>query len=136
MQKKRKINKKYYLNNKEKIIKKTVDYNLKRYREDPIFNIICKLRRRIKKTLKAKNIDKNYTWNSAYGCSPNKLKKHIESKFTESMTWEKVLSGDIHIDHITPISLATTEQEVYLLNHYSNLQPLWAEDNIKKSNSI
>ena len=50
------------------------------------------------------------------------------------MTWEKYLNGDIHIDHIKPISLAKTEEEVYLLNHYTNLQPLWAEENIKKSN--
>jgi hypothetical protein len=37
-----------------------------------------------------------------------------------------------HIDHIKPIALATTEEEVIKLNHYTNLQPLWAKDNLKK----
>ena len=57
---------------------------------------------------------------------------YIESKFQEGMTWENY--GQWHIDHIKPLSLATTEQEVVELNHYTNLQPLWAIDNLKKSN--
>ena len=136
MIKKRELQQRYYKNNSKEIIQKTINYTLKRYKQDPIFNIICKLRRRITKTLKSKNIEKNNTWNSAYGCSPSKLKKHIEQNFTDGMSWDKVLSGEIHIDHIKPISLATTEEEVYELNHFTNLQPLWAEDNIKKSNKI
>ena len=57
---------------------------------------------------------------------------HMESKFQEGMNWDNY--GQWHVDHIKPLSLSTTEQEVIELNHYTNLQPLWAVDNLKKSN--
>jgi len=50
------------------------------------------------------------------------------------MSWENY--GDWHIDHIIPISSAKNNDEVYKLNHYTNFQPLWALDNMKKSNKI
>jgi hypothetical protein len=40
--------------------------------------------------------------------------------------------GQWHIDHIIPLATAKTEQDVYTLSHYTNLQPLWAKDNISK----
>jgi hypothetical protein len=57
-----------------------------------------------------------------------------EKQFTEGMTWFN--HGEWHIDHIYPVSLATDEHHLKKLNHYTNLQPLWAIDNIKKSNKI
>lgn len=44
--------------------------------------------------------------------------------------------GEWHLDHIIPISSAKTEEEVIKLNHYTNFQPLWAEDNWNKGNKI
>ena len=59
---------------------------------------------------------------------------HLEKQFAIGMSWEN--RSEWHIDHIIPLSSAKTEDEVYKLCHYTNLQPLWAEDNLKKSNKF
>jgi len=58
---------------------------------------------------------------------------HVEQQFTVDMHWDNY--GDWHIDHIVPLSCADTEEELKLLCHYTNLQPLWAVDNLAKSNT-
>ena len=58
----------------------------------------------------------------------------ITSLFTEGMSWENRELW--HIDHIIPLDSATTEEELIKLCHYTNLQPLWAKDNLIKSNKI
>ena len=68
------------------------------------------------------------------GCHLNEFKIHFESKFTEGMTWNHFLAGKIHIDHIRPcidFDLSKSDQQ-NLCFHYTNLQPLWARDNLKK----
>lgn len=69
------------------------------------------------------------------GCSPEFLKEYLEKQFTEGMSWE-LMGHHIHIDHITPLSSASTEEELYKLCHYTNLQPLWAQENLSKGNKI
>lgn len=66
------------------------------------------------------------------GCSQSQLKEHIEKQFLKGMTWDN--RDKWHIDHITPISKATCEQDVIALYHFTNLRPMWAADNIRKSN--
>jgi hypothetical protein len=70
------------------------------------------------------------------GCDYEFLIEYIENKFTEGMSWDNYGYYGWHLDHITPVSLAKTEKDVYKLYHYTNLQPLWAEDNLRKSNKI
>ena len=65
------------------------------------------------------------------GCSPEELKAHLESLFTEGMTWENYGKDGWHVDHIRPICSFTAE-EWEQVNHYTNLRPLWAEDNLAK----
>jgi hypothetical protein len=81
------------------------------------------------------NITKSNSSLKIIGCSPLFLKEYIENQFIQDMSWEK-FGKYIHIDHIIPLSSAKTEEEIYKLCHYTNLQPLWAEDNLKKSNKI
>lgn len=63
------------------------------------------------------------------GCTYEEFKIHLENQFTDGMTWEN--QGEWHLDHIYPVSLAKNEEELIKLNHYTNFQPLWAEDNLK-----
>jgi len=69
------------------------------------------------------------------GCSKEELCTHLESLFGEGMTWENY--GKWHIDHIRPCSSFNLEnpEEQRICFHWKNLQPLWAEDNIKKSDT-
>jgi hypothetical protein len=62
------------------------------------------------------------------------LKIYLEEKFIDGMSWEN--QGKWHIDHILPLSSATNEDELYKLCHFTNLQPMWATDNIRKGAKI
>lgn len=70
------------------------------------------------------------------GYTVAELRDHLEARFTEGMTWERFMAGDIHIDHIRPVSSfsITSEDCADFRACWSlgNLQPLWAADNIRK----
>lgn len=66
------------------------------------------------------------------GYSANELKSHLELLFKEGMTWENY--GEWHIDHIKPVSLFEDFEDIKLVNALDNLQPLWANENLSKSN--
>jgi len=134
------FDKKYYQEHKEERKKyckenrlKINEYENKKYYTDINFQIAMKLRKRFYSVLK-----NNYKHGSAVkmlGCSIEEFKMYFESLFTEGMTWEKVNSGEIHIDHKRPLAnfdLSIPENQATAC-HYSNLQPLWAVDNLKKS---
>ena len=121
----------YYENNKEKQFK----YVRERIKTDPVFKLGNNMRRRISIFLSLNGITKKNKTFDIVGCSPQFLKEYLEQKFTEGMSWD-LMGQHIHIDHIIPLSSANTEEEVYKLCHYTNLQPLWAEDNLKKGSKI
>jgi hypothetical protein len=71
---------------------------------------------------------------SLIGCSFNELKSYLEKQFTEGMNWENYGLHGWHVDHIRPccsFDLTDPEQQRECF-HYTNLQPLWAEDNLSK----
>ena len=86
--------------------------------------------------LKSKNITKNNSTFNIVGCPPIFLKEHLEKQFTDGMSWENHGLYGWHIDHIIPLASAKTEEEIYKLCHYTNLQPLWSTDNWKKGAKI
>ena len=102
--------------------------------EDPFFKLIKYSRNRINQFIKTKNIKKNNSSFEIIGCTPKFLTGYLEKLFTDNMSWDNY--GKWHIDHIIPLSSAKTEQDIFKLCHYTNLQPLWAKDNIIKSNKI
>ena len=128
-------NKEFRKLNKEFLNNKSNEYQKNRRKNDSTFKLIHNIRNRVRDFLKSKNITKNNKTFDIVGCSPEFLKEHIEKQFTDGMSWD-LMGEHIHIDHIIPLSSANTEDEVYKLCHYTNLQPLWAEDNLKKYNKI
>lgn len=88
----------------------------------------------IRATLKLQNVKKESKTIDILGCSYEYFKTHIEKQFTEGMNWDKF--SEIHIDHIIPMASAKTVDEIYSLNHFTNLRPMWALDNIKKGSKI
>lgn len=120
--------KKYYAKNKDIICSKL----RARRSNDPLFKLSSLYRNRIRKFLI--KIGKVNRKNDLLGCDWLFLKKHLEKQFIEGMSWEN--HGKWHIDHIKPLSLAKNMEDMKKLCHYTNLQPLWATDNIKKGNKI
>jgi len=98
----------------------------------PLNRIKMSMRTRVSSYCKKIQVDKNFKTMDALGCTSQEFKQHLESKFTDGMTWDNYPQW--HVDHIKPISLAKTEQEAIELSHYTNLQPLWAADNLSKGN--
>jgi hypothetical protein len=70
------------------------------------------------------------------GCSVEEFKIYIESKFDSKMSWDNYGLKGWHIDHIIPLSSFNLNDvnEFKKATHYTNLQPMWAEDNLKKGN--
>jgi hypothetical protein len=93
------------------------------------------IRSLIRNSLKRGFSDKSKKTIEILGCSFDEFKLHIESQFDENMNWEN--QGSYwHMDHIIPISSAETEEDVYRLNHYTNFQPLYWLDNIRKGDKL
>lgn len=126
--------KSYYNQNKQQIRDWCRGYERNRRKTDPMYKLTKNLRTRLQNSLKCKKWKKNSKFKEYIGCTLEELKYHIESKFKEGMTWDNWKFNGWHIDHIIPLSSAKTEEEMIKLCHYTNLQPLWSEDNIKKSN--
>lgn len=125
----RNYQKEYYQNNKNKIN----EYNKNKYKTDSLYKIGKLIRRRVYDYITKNNIKLSDTFDIV-GCSPEFLKEHLENQFKDGMSWNN--QGEWHIDHIIPLSSAETEDEIYKLCHYTNLQPLWAEENLSKGSKI
>jgi len=100
--------------------------------EKKIFN---NLERSIKTIFKKKNIKISWKIENLLGCTPKQLKIYLENQFKEDMTWQN--QGRWHIDHIRPKKDFDLSKKKERLNcfHYTNLQPLWAEENLRKGST-
>ena len=123
----------YYQTNKKRCKKYNYSYAKNRYRNDINFRITKSLRVRLYQALKHNS--KSADTISLLGCSLDELVLHIETLFSDGMTWDNY--GEWHIDHIRPcasFNLMDVEQQRECFN-WKNLQPLWAEDNFAKKDS-
>lgn len=130
----RKYDKIYYQENSEKIIQRSKEYLYNRVENDLGFKILQRCRSRLYKAVK--NHSKSARTQELIGCTTDELLKHLESQFTDGMTWENY--GEWHIDHIMPCASFdfSKEEEQRKCFNYKNLQPLWAEDNYRKHDKI
>ena len=126
--------KKYFIKNHDKIKEYQKIYKANRRKNDYLFKLSDGLRTRVYGFLKKNQINKRNTTFQLVGCSPLELKIYLEQKFIDGMSWEN--QGKWHIDHIIPLSSAINEEELYKLCHFTNLQPMWAIDNIRKGSKI
>jgi len=151
----------YRKNNKEKIIKTQKEFRernkikLKEYQKqymknrlnsDIVFKIKQNIRSLISFSIKSKGFKKNSKTEDILGCTFEEFKIHLESLFLPWMHWKNYgnpadgileFNKTWDLDHIVPISSATTEEEVIKLNHFTNLQPLCSKINRQiKQNKI
>ena len=126
--------KQYYLDNKDKINERKNKYSKGRKLTDPLYKLIINIRCLIRNSINKSGYSKTSRTYQILGCSFEDFKQHIESKFIEGMTWDN--RSLWHLDHIYPVSLATDKDHLIKLNHYTNFQPMWAIDNIKKGNKL
>ena len=124
--------KKWKLENKDKANQRT----RQRTKTDSQFRLSRNLRKRIVKALRG--ISKSKHTVELLGCSIEFLKSYLESQFAEGMTWSNYGVHGWHVDHIMPCDSfdLTKPEEQAKCFHYTNLQPLWAEDNLSKGSSI
>ena len=99
---------------------------------NPRFKITKNMRNRLYAAVKAQGADKSARTFELVGCTSEELMAYLEGQFTEGMTWDNY--GEWHVDHIKPCALfdmlLAEQQEACF--HYTNLQPLWGPDNLRK----
>lgn len=127
-------------NARKRLSGKSRQYENQRYREDPQFNLKKKIRSRIWTAFDraVRGERKPETTIRLLGCSYAQLREHIVAQFESGMSWEAVVDGRIHLDHIRPVvSFDLTDAlQVAECFSYKNLQPLWAVDNLIKHAKI
>lgn len=107
-------------------------YSADRYKNDINFRIASAMRSRVRAAIKSGNGEKAELTMNLIGCTVEQLRTFLEADFEEGMTLENY--GEWHIDHIRPCASFNLEdpEEQKKCFHWTNLQPLWALDNIKK----
>lgn len=134
-------NSKWRSNNKEWVTTYSREAIKRRRKEDSIFKLSDNTRHLIKESFKRAcdgRYRKSKRTEELLGCSLIEFLSHLESLFQEGMTFENHGNCEEcwHIDHKIPLATAETEEDIVRLNHYTNLQPLWATENLQKGKNI
>lgn len=126
-------NARYILRNRDKVR----EYYREKLRTDPSFRMATLMRSMVRRVLNATDQGKVERCTEMLGYTSDELRKHIERQFSKGMCWEKV-GSEIHIDHIVPVAwfLRQGETDPAVINAITNLRPLWAKDNMAKSDRI
>ncbi|MDC8803936.1 hypothetical protein PRZ61_10860 [Halomonas pacifica] len=137
------VSRRWYLRNKEKVLQQVKGYQ-DEHRESRNARLREKAKRpEVKAERKMREFvhrcvrHKKARTKDILGYTPEQLREHLERQFVKGMSWENH-GTEWHIDHIIPISrlLAQGETDPAVINCLSNLRPLWAKDNLSKSNQV
>jgi hypothetical protein len=112
------------------------DYWTKRRRHDPILRLRQNLRARIRMALQRQATAKADVTLDLVGCDLSYLVRHLEQQFQPGMSWTNY--GQWHVDHIKPCAVfdLTKRAQQKACFHYTNLQPLWAAENVRKGAAV
>lgn len=124
----------YYRKNKEKVVARVVRRHKIKLATCELYKATNALRNLTSQAFARKGYKKGSKCYQLLGCDFAVAKAHLESRFAPGMNWAN--HGKWHIDHVVPLSSAKTLAERRKLCHYTNLQPLWAEDNMRKSGKV
>ena len=119
----------YRSNNTEKVNNYKNKWANNKYHNDNVYRVKSSLRARVRAFIKYK---KSKPTSEIIGCTWEMLVEHIEKQFKDGMTWENHGKFGWHIDHIVPLASAESVDDLHKLNHYTNLQPLWWDENLQK----
>ena len=120
----------YYREDKNGMKNKIKEDRRKKYASDPLFRLTDLTRCAIRRAFADTKIIKSARSSDLLGADKIVIRAWLESQFEAGMTWAN--QGLWHIDHIVPLASASNGSDIVKLCHYTNLQPLWGEDNRKK----
>ena len=126
----------YYIKNKNKIISNVIRYQNERIKKDNIFKLKKQLRKMIYNSFYRKRLYKNNSTRNIIGCDLKTFINYLLKTYKDNYGYEWNGIELVHIDHIKPLKLCNTEQEVIECCHYTNLQLLKAKDNLKKGDKL
>ena len=115
-------------------VRKSNQRHMFKYHNDPIYRLMHNQRKRVSIAFKRlADGHKSIHTMRLIGCKQSDLKKHIESQFVDGMNWDNY-GSEWHVDHIIPISWfdLTNESCQRVAFHFTNMKPLWKEENMKK----
>lgn len=121
--------KKHFKENRERIN----EYTRNRKKTDKLFKLKCQIRNMLWESFNRRDTIKGNRSNEILGCEMKSFIDYLLKTYKENYGEEWDGETEVHIDHIIPLSNAKTEEEVIKLCHYTNLQLLKANDNLRKS---
>jgi hypothetical protein len=119
---------------KEKRLEYLRKWQNNKRKKDKLFMMRKDISSRIRESFTINGFRKKSKTKEILGCSSGFFCAYIEARFQDGMSWAN--RNEWHIDHIIPHSKAKTKKDVIRLNHYTNLRPLWARDNLIKADNL
>lgn len=126
----------YYKNHKQKVNRKRSEYSKRKRQEDYIYKLKEQIRKMINNSFRRNGHTKKEKTEQIIGCKLDYFTNYLLETFKNNYGYEWDNKEKVDIDHIIPLSKAKTEEEIIKLCHYTNLQLLKHNDNLKKGNKL